>query len=200
MLGLIPIAFKAGILTVAIFTILLVAIKSLLIGKLLLVLNLGYILVKLVAWKTGGGHEPHEHFSKSWPAPPAAPSANDIHLHIHNAAPALYPVATSSLHHELPYGAHVQQLQQRGPSIHIEPAPAVSNYGSYGPPPAYADSWSSNSGGYQRREQTGNDYAYVDQSGIGVGAAAAAVSHLHSQRQVHQPVDIATTNSYNLLS
>lgn len=167
MLGLIPIAFKAGILTVAIFTILLVAVKSLLIGKLLLILNLGYILAKLVAWKTGS-NDHHEHFSKSW-SPPAS-SANDIHLHIHNAAPAIYPVATSSSHHDLPYGAHVPQLQQRGPSIHIEPAPA---YGSYAPP-AYDSSWSSNNGGYQRREQTGNEYAYVDHSGIGTSASAFA--------------------------
>lgn len=141
--------FKMGIMTMVIVTILLLVAKSVLIGKLLLIINLGFVLAKLIAWKQhdGDGHHGGGGWSKS-----NAAGQNDIHLHIHNAAPAIYPVATHQ-QHDLPYGAH---LQQRGPSIHIDPAPAPSS--GYG---GGYDSWGA--GGYsQRRQQTGNEYAYVE--------------------------------------
>lgn len=164
-IGLLPVMFKLGIMTMVIFTILLLAAKAVFIGKLLLIINLGFIMAKLIAWKST--EQQHHHRHQDWsPAQrydsgSSGGSANDIHLHIHNAAPVVYPVARQN---DLPYGAYAQ----RGPSITIDTAPQPQQQYQQ---QTYTSSDLNNSGGanwggYQRRN--------ANADGFGTGQEAAS--------------------------
>lgn len=78
-------AFKAGIITTMIFILVLLALKNLLIGKTILLLNVGFILFKIIAFfdklKGHGHHQYATHKSDygGW-----NPHKN-IHVHIHNS-------------------------------------------------------------------------------------------------------------------
>lgn len=75
--------FKLGVLATVVKIILLLSLKAVLIGKLLLFINFGFIIAKIATWKS---HEQHN----SWQPPPwsAAPSwyppQQPIHVHIHS--------------------------------------------------------------------------------------------------------------------
>lgn len=147
-IGMIPVMFKVGIMVMVIFTILLLSIKGVFIGTLLLIINLGFILAKILVWKKQGhsehgGYIDHSAWSPAFGA--ASKQNNDIHVHIHNPAP---PEQHS--HNDLPYSGYAQQ--NRGPSIHIEPASYSAGGGS--------DAWP----GYQRRHTQSQQYGadYVD--------------------------------------
>lgn len=153
-------AFKMGMMTMVVLTILLLVAKTVFLTKLLLVINLGFVLAKLILWKKDEHHHSHHGWSPDRiGGGGGGGSGNDIHLHIHNPAPEIvYP--SHSYHNDLPYGAHAQRS---GPSIHIEPASSYGVVGGGG-----GDSWGGiggGGGGYiQRRQQSGNggDYAYAD--------------------------------------
>lgn len=118
--------FKLGIMTMVVFTILLLSIKAVFIGKALLIINLGFILAKVLAWKSKGefGHGSHFEPNQWSPQYGGGKQNNDIHVHIHNPAPVSY----SSDHHQ-PYSGYAQKTY--GPNIHIEPG-SYGSYGSYG--------------------------------------------------------------------
>lgn len=130
-IGFIPIAFKLGILSVVVFTILMLSIKSVFLGTTLLIINLGFIFAKILAWKKQGGDFGHGAQIQQWPASYGGGSGsknNDIHLHIHNPAPVSF-ATTEQQNHDLPYSGHTSSSNY-GPSIHIEPAGGVGlSYG-----------------------------------------------------------------------
>lgn len=84
--ALLPIMYKLGVMSAVIFMTLLLAFKSVLITKLILILNLTFFAIKLGAYlKHDHGHHLISH--SGW-SPPAhghgwAPH-KDVHLHIHN--------------------------------------------------------------------------------------------------------------------
>lgn len=182
--AMLPVMFKLGIMTMVIFAILLLAAKAVFIGKLLLIINLGFILAKLIAWKsTELGQQHHHHHRQDW-APsqrydsPAASSPNDIHLHIHNAPPVVYPAPASQ--NDLPYGAYAP----RGASITIDTAPPPPVQQQQQQPITYANNdnaiGSSWGGGYQRRNSYANGgFGTGDNTGGAYGTAYAPQSPVY---------------------
>lgn len=79
--------FKLGVMATVVKIILLLALKAVLIGKLLLFINVGFIIAKIATWKT------QEHHHTGWQQPPWSgpwqtqswyPPPQPIHVHIHS--------------------------------------------------------------------------------------------------------------------
>lgn len=91
---MVPVAFKMGIMSSLIFLLVLIALKNLVIGKTILLINAGFVLFKIIAFFSklkgyghwgggGGGHYPYYsaggHGTAGWD-----PQKN-IHIHLHNS-------------------------------------------------------------------------------------------------------------------
>lgn len=116
---LIPAAFKMGIVTTMIFILVLLALKNLVIGKTILLINVGFILFKIIAFfskfKSHGHHGHYGGWSHGgWSYGGASHGGWDpqknIHVHIHNghdkgiteyasAVPVHYPTSHQSYRH-----------------------------------------------------------------------------------------------------
>lgn len=136
-IGFIPIAFKLGILSVVVFTILLLSMKGVFLGTALLIINLGFVFAKILAWKKQGDFG-HGGQIQQWASNYGGGSKNnDIHLHIHNPTPISFATTDHQQQHDLAYAGQ-QSANNYGPNIHIEPSGGVGlNYGG-----------SSNNGGW----------------------------------------------------
>lgn len=73
--ALLPLMFKLGIMASVLVAILFISLKTLLIGKILLLINLAGVLAKLIAFGFAKGHHQDN------------PLQKEIHLHIHNSNP-----------------------------------------------------------------------------------------------------------------
>lgn len=78
--------FKLGVLATIIKIILLLSLKAVLIGKLLLFINVGFIIAKIATWKSHESHNTWQQppWSSPWPAPSWYPPQQPIHVHIHS--------------------------------------------------------------------------------------------------------------------
>lgn len=78
--------FKLGVMSTLIFVLVFLALKGILIGLLILIINVAFVIAKLVAWKSSLHH--HEPQIGWYPQ-------KDIHVHIHNSG------------HEQPHYSHI---------------------------------------------------------------------------------------------
>lgn len=72
---MLPIMFKLGVLSTLIVTLVVLAIKSILIGKIIMILQIVSIAIKLASLKFGGGGGFHQEI----------PHQKEVHLHVHNS-------------------------------------------------------------------------------------------------------------------
>lgn len=87
---LLPAAFKMGVVTTMIFILVLLALKNLIIGKTILLINVAFIFFKLIGFfaKFKGHSHGHDyghygHYAR-WDAQRWDPHKN-VHVHIHNS-------------------------------------------------------------------------------------------------------------------
>lgn len=79
--------FKLGVLATVIKIILLLSLKAVLIGKLLLFINVGFIIAKIATWKSQEHHigwQQPQQWSGPWQTQSWYPPQQPIHVHIHN--------------------------------------------------------------------------------------------------------------------
>lgn len=80
--------FKLGVLATVVKLILLLALKAVLIGKLLLFINVGFIIAKIATWKFQDHHNGWQQPQWSGPGPWQTqswyPPPQPIHVHVHN--------------------------------------------------------------------------------------------------------------------
>lgn len=78
--------FKLGVMATVVKIILLLSLKAVLIGKLLLIINIGFIIAKIAAWKSQEHHSGWQQpqWSGPWQTPNWYPPQQPIHVHIHN--------------------------------------------------------------------------------------------------------------------
>lgn len=124
-----------------VFTILLLSIKGVFLGTALLIINLGFVFAKILAWKNKGEFGHGGQIQQWGPSYGGGSKNNDIHVHIHNPAPISF--ATNEQQHDLPYSAHTTP-NNYGPNIHIEPG------SSGGVGLGYGGSSTGGWGGYKR--------------------------------------------------
>ncbi|KAJ6643851.1 hypothetical protein Bhyg_08816 [Pseudolycoriella hygida] len=131
--ALLPIMFKLGVLATVIKLILLLSLKAVLIGKLLLFINVGFIIAKLATWKA----QQHDHgwqqppWSGPWQTPSWYPPPQPIHVHIHNPENKENPhYSDHDQQSYLPYNP--PSNSQLGPYDRLDIGPvSKSNAGSY---------------------------------------------------------------------
>ncbi|XP_037040891.1 uncharacterized protein LOC119077707 isoform X2 [Bradysia coprophila] len=84
--ALLPIMFKLGVMATVVKIILLLSLKAVLIGKLLLFINVGFIIAKLATWKAQEHHHGWQQpsWSGPWQSPSWYPPPQPIHVHIHS--------------------------------------------------------------------------------------------------------------------
>lgn len=94
--------FKLGVMATVVKIILLLSLKAVIIGKLLLMINIGFIIAKIATWKS---HEHHNGWQQpQWSGPSWYPPQQPIHVHIHNdKEPHLPTYSEHSEHHDQSY-------------------------------------------------------------------------------------------------
>lgn len=107
--------FKLGVMSTLIFVLVFLALKGILIGALILIINVAFVIAKLVAWKESSHHH-HEPQIGWYPQ-------KDIHVHIHNSG------HEHPQYSHIPISVHGDEHYDHGPYRRIGgPASAVPDY------------------------------------------------------------------------
>jgi len=139
--ALLPIMFKLGVMATVVKIILLLSLKAVLIGKLLLFINVGFIIAKIATWKAqeqhGGWQQPPSWSGPPWQTQSWYPPQQPIHVHIHSHdkeqphysehdQPS-YPQYSNPNSYSSPSGGHYDRQDR----LDIGPV-SKSNIGNYG--------------------------------------------------------------------
>lgn len=124
--------FKLGVMATIVKIILLLSLKAVFIGKLLLFINVGFIIAKIVAWKTQESH--HTGWQQpQWSGPPWQthswyPSAPPIHVHIHSDNKEHHEPPHYSDHSNQPYPHYTNPNSLSGPYDRLDIGPVSKKY------------------------------------------------------------------------
>lgn len=105
-MGLLPVMFKLGVISTIIMFTFFLAVKGVGIGLLILMINFGFIIAKLISlkhieWPSVSHDHHHGWQAPSW-SPPQIGQDKNIHVHIHNSnIPSKWDHSDVS-----PYGAY----------------------------------------------------------------------------------------------
>lgn len=128
-MAMIPLLFKFGVISAMVTALLFLMMKAIFLLKALLVLNLGTIIAKLIAYKSSYNIQPQWSYSPGFSAPtaqveswsrtsepPAIPN-KEIHVHIHNSGQS--SSSADSTWSSEPYGAYSSYSPSQLPSAPI---------------------------------------------------------------------------------
>lgn len=109
--------FKLGVMSTLIFVLVFLALKGILIGILILIINVAFVIAKLVKWKESLHH--HESHIGWYPQ-------KDIHVHIHNSGHDHQPHYS-----HIPISVHGDEHDDHGPYRRIGGSASASAYPDY---------------------------------------------------------------------
>lgn len=122
--ALLPVMFKLGVMSTIIFILLFLALKGILIGKMILIINVAFVIAKLVAWKESFHHQ-HQSQIGWYPQ-------KDIHVHIHNShEQPHYSHIPISVHGDEHYDEHGPYRRIGGSSAPSAPSSVNPDYYNY---------------------------------------------------------------------